>query len=74
MAEPATALLAHPEDEEEPVVGARAEHEHDQQQLGDARDADPEAGHLRNDRLGGEQHDDGRQQRRDRGQRRPEHA
>ena len=73
MAEPAPAFLPHPEDQEQPVVGPRPQHEHDEQQLGDARDPDPETRHLGHHGLGGEQHEHGGQQRRDRSQRRAEH-
>ena len=35
---PLAHVLPHPEHQEQPVVGARAEDQHDQQQLGDDRD------------------------------------
>ena len=44
---PGSQRLADPEDQEQPVVGARAQHQHDHQELGDGGDLEPVLGGLR---------------------------
>ena len=57
---PGPQRLADPEDQEQPVVGARAQHQYDHQELGDGGDLEPVLGGLRDQWPG----DGERQQRR----------
>ena len=52
---PAAELLPQAEDEEQPVVGARAEQDHDEEDRGEVGDLHAEVGGLGDDRSGGEE-------------------
>ena len=65
-------VLAHPEDEEQAVVRARAEDQHDQQDLGQRRDLQPVLRGLGHERARDGDGEDGRDQRDERREQRPE--
>ena len=71
--QPGPHLLPHPEHQEQRVVGARAEHQHDQQQRGDLRDTQPVDRGLGGEPLGDQHHDQGGQHGDQRREGRPEH-
>ena len=65
-------FLPDPEDQEQPVVGARAEHQHDHQELGQRGDLQPVLGGLGDQRAGDEDRDQRRRERDQRERQRPE--
>ncbi len=65
-------FLPGPEDQEQPVVGARAQHQHDQQELGQRRYLEPVLGRLGHQRAGDEHREQRGQHRGDREGQRPE--
>ena len=73
QAQPGPHLLPHPEHQEQRVVRARAEHQHDQQQRGDLGHAQAVHRGLGGEPLGDQHHDHRGQHRDQRRQRRPEH-
>ena len=69
---PATQVLADAEDQEQAVVGARAEHQHDQQQLSELRDLQARVRRLADQRPGDGHGEECRDQRDQRREQRPE--